>query len=377
MTAMANHRFQCSSCGWSSEPSPTLLECEKCKSPLDITYIAPPNPDLHPTGWSGHTIPLPLNHQKDLITLGEGNTPVVQLNNVKNRIEADIYVKQEYMNPTGSFKDRGTSIMISALKAMGIRELVEDSSGNAGASLSAYAAMSNITAHIFVPESAPAPKISQIQVYGAIIHKIPGTRDATTEAAKIFVRNNQLAYSSHNLSPFFIEGTKIFAHEVFREFGDDIPRDVVIPVGNGSLYLGMWKGLCELKKSKQISRMPRLHFVQTEAVKPLYCAATGEAWDITMVRETKSGGTAVGSPPRRDQVIEVLTKSGGSCVTVSEKELISWQKILASDEGIYAEPTSATALAGAEKLIKSGDIDKTSRMLIPITGSGLKDEQPN
>ena len=100
------------------------------------------------------------------------------------------------MNPTGSFKDRGTSIMISALKAMGIRELVEDSSGNAGASLSAYAAMSNITAHIFVPESAPAPKIGQIQVYGAIIHKIPGTRDATTEAAKFFVRNNQLAYSS-------------------------------------------------------------------------------------------------------------------------------------------------------------------------------------
>ena len=374
---MSNHKFHCSSCSRSSESSPTLLECDKCGSPLNISYIAKPASDLHPNGWSGHPISLPLNRQKELITLGEGNTPVVQLNNLKNRIGAEIYVKQEYMNPTGSFKDRGTSIMISALKALGINELVEDSSGNAGASLSAYAAMSNMKAHIFVPESAPAPKIGQIQVYGATIHKISGSRDATTEAAKVFVRNNNLVYASHNLSPFFIEGTKIFAHEVFREFGDNIPEDIVIPVGNGSLYLGMWKGLCELKESNLISRIPRLHFVQTEAVKPIYSAANSLAWDTSMICETRSGGTAVGSPPRQDQVIDALTGSKGSCTTVTEKELIDWQKILASKEGIYAEPTSATALAGTEKLIRSGDIGKNSRILVPITGSGLKDDQPN
>ena len=121
---MSNHKFQCSSCSRSYESSPTLLECDKCGSPLNISYITQPASDLHPTGWSGHPISLPLNHQKDLITLGEGNTPVVQLNNVKNRIGAEIYVKQEYMNPTGSFKDRGTSLMVSALKSFGINELV-------------------------------------------------------------------------------------------------------------------------------------------------------------------------------------------------------------------------------------------------------------
>lgn len=373
---MSNHKFQCSSCAWSCESSPIILECEKCSSPLNVRYLPQTSANIQPTGWSGHSIPLPLDHQEDLITLGEGNTPVVQLNNLKSRIMADIYVKQEYMNPTGSFKDRGTSIMISALKSMKVDELVEDSSGNAGASLSAYAAMSNMTAHIFVPESAPVPKIGQIEVYGATVHKIPGTRDATTDAAKTFVHDNQLVYASHNLSPFFIEGTKIFAHEIFREFGDNIPGDIVIPVGNGSLYLGMWKGLCELKESNHISHMPRLHFVQTEAVKPIYSAAKGRSWDVSMIRETRSGGTAVGSPPRQGEVIEVLTRSNGSCVTVTEEELANWQKILAAKEGIYAEPTSATALAGAEKLVRSDSIGKNNGILVPITGSGLKDDQP-
>ena len=147
-------------------------------------------------------------------------------------------------------------------------------------------------------------------------------------------------------------------------------------MGNGSLYLGMWKGLCELKESNHISHMPRLHFVQTEAVKPIYSAAKGRSWDVSMIRETRSGGTAVGSPPRQGEVIEVLTRSNGSCVTVTEEELADWQKILAAKEGIYAEPTSATALAGAEKLVRSNSIGKNNGILVPITGSGLKDDQP-
>ena len=140
-------------------------------------------------------------------------------------------------------------MMLSMLKQMKVQDIVEDSSGNAGGSISAYSSRAGINAHIFVPESAPKPKVDQIKIYGAQTYSIAGTRDETTIAAEKFVREKKFAYASHNLNPYFIEGTKFAGYEIYDYFKNDMPDHIIIPVGNGSLYIGIWKALKELENS--------------------------------------------------------------------------------------------------------------------------------
>ena len=169
-------------------------------------------------------VPTPLHHPHDAITLGEGGTPSVALRSVSKHLGVDdIRAKLELMNPTGSFKDRGTAVMMSVAVELGVTEVVEDSSGNAGASVAAYAARADIRAHIFAPASAPAAKLDQIAVYGATLHRIEGDRQAVTDAAIDFAERKAMVYASHNLSPYFTEGTKSFAYEVVAQFGKDLP----------------------------------------------------------------------------------------------------------------------------------------------------------
>ena len=185
--------------------------------------------------------------------------------------------KLEFMNPTGSFKDRGTATMLSVAMEHGVEAVVEDSSGNAGASVSAYAARAGIEAHVFAPATAPEAKMGQIRVYEASTHPTPGPREASTEAAVDFQRQHGMVYASHNLSPYFVEGTKTFAYEVTHRWAAG-PDHIVIPVGNGSLLLGAWKGYLELISQGAVAQMPKLHAIQAEAVMPLAAAFMGTDW---------------------------------------------------------------------------------------------------
>ena len=189
-----------------------------------------------------------------------------------------LWGKLEFLNPTGSFKDRGTAIMISVAREQGVAEIVEDSSGNAGASLAAYAARTGIRAHIFAPASAPAAKIGQIKVYGAQTHSVEGSREATTDAAVAYYTERRLVYASHNLSPYFLEGTKTLAYELAAEMADGPPEHLVMPVGNGSLFIGAWKGFQELLDRGHISKVPRFHCVQAGAISPIVAAYRGDDW---------------------------------------------------------------------------------------------------
>ena len=369
----SDHVFACYLCKEEFLPSPSILKCTVCDSPLDVKYI---QPNTATTDKGILRIPLPLKNPSDKFSLGEGNTPTINLINLSNWLGINLLTKNEAQNPTGSFKDRGTSILISCLRSFGIEEIVEDSSGNAGSSISAYSAAAGIKAHIFAPESAPQPKINQIKGYGAVHHSVQVSRDKVRAVAKKYALDNNLTYASHNLSPYFIEGTKSFGYELLSDRKSTFPSDIVIPVGNGSLYLGIYKAMNELLKSNHIERMPRMHFVQSESVKPIAAAARNELWHGNMVTATKAGGIAVGSPPRIAQVINAMKASDGQCDTVQENEIIDWQLKLAQWEGIYSEPTSAAAFAGTFKLIESKKIAKGSTVLVPVTGSGLKDLSP-
>ncbi len=345
------------------------LACTACGGPLVVEYEAGGDA-ARASGDSGPTMPLPLNDPASRVTLGEGNTPVVRLPAVARALSlGDVRGKLELVNPTGSFKDRGAAVMMSAMVEHGVAEVVEDSSGNAGAAVAAYAARAGIRAHVFVPASAPAAKLRQIEAYGAQTHPITGTRDEVTEAAVEYCESNGLAYASHNLSPYFLEGTKSFAYEA----ADQPPQHLVVPVGNGSLLIGAYRGFHELIAGGVMDAMPKLHCVQARAVMPIAAAFAGEPWAANDAGATIAGGIAVGTPPRAEQALDAVRASGGSACAVAEEDILRWQELLAVSEGIYCEATSAAAFAGLEALVRDGVIAPSESVLVPVTGSGLKD----
>ena len=365
---MSHISLQCVECAARYAPDMTRLACAECAASLDVAYAR--------AAASLHAVPTPLHRPDSAVTLGEGDTPSVPLPSIAARLGISaLYAKLEFMNPTGSFKDRGTAVMMSMAAEMGAREVVEDSSGNAGASVAAYAARAGIAAHIFAPASAPAAKLGQIAVYGATAHLIEGSREDVTAAALDFVRQSGLVYASHNLSPYFLEGTKTFAYEIARRFGGDMPHHIVIPVGNGSLLIGARKGFAELQRAGVIDAPPRLHAVQARAVMPLAAAFAGDA-PAPDGGPTIAGGIAVANPPRLNQSLRALRDTGGSAIAVSEGRIRRWHALLAREEGIFAEPTSAAAFAGLEVLIAQGVISPSESALLPVTGFGLKDDFP-
>lgn len=368
---MSHISLVCAECGASHKADMRALGCAGCGAPLDVRYD---RDDGRTVRWAGFDMPVPYHSDLPGVSIGEGNTPVVSLPRISESLgTADLYGKLEFMNPTGSFKDRGTATMLSVAVENGVTEVVEDSSGNAGASVSAYAARAGIQAHVFAPSSAPAAKLGQIRVYEARTHAVPGPREASTNAAVEFQRSNSLVYASHNLSPYFVEGTKTFAYEVAAQMSP-LPDHIVIPVGNGSLLMGCWTGFSELIANHKLDSMPKLHAIQAEAVMPIAAEFSGKEWNPGA--STIAGGIAVGSPPRKNQVLRAVRKSGGAVLAVSDDSIARWQKRLAASEGIFAEPTSAAALAGIELLLRCGHIERDESALAAITGFGLKDTLP-
>jgi len=210
--------------------------CGDCGAPFDVAYITGGQARIVPGGYE---IPTPVHDPGSEVSLGEGNTPCVPLPTLGARFPMlHLHAKLEFLNPTGSFKDRGAATMVSVAKEHGVTEMVEDSSGNAGASVSAYASRAGIKSHIFVPAGAPDAKLRQIRAYGAVVHPAEGTRDAVAAAAVAYYQQHGLVYASHMMSPYFAEGAKAFAYEAVRQFNGEPPDHVVFPVGNGSLFMG-------------------------------------------------------------------------------------------------------------------------------------------
>lgn len=365
MSPSADFLLGCTACAARHAADMTTLGCRECAAPLEVVYDGAP---------AGAEPPLPLRRAASRSLLPPRETPLIAL----SALAADLGVarlsaKLEFESLTGSFKDRGSSVMLAVAAESGVTELVEDSSGNAGSSVAAYSARVGVRAHIFAPASAPAAKLKQIAVYGASVHAVDGTRDEVAQAAVDFHRERGIVYASHALSPYFLEGTKTFAYEVLQQTGGELPRHVVFPVGNGSLLLGAYKGFGELGDAGLISGVPKLHCVQTEAVRPIAAAFAGEAWSLAEAGKTVAGGIAVASPARLRQIVDAVGATGGAAVTVAEAAIALWQRKLASREGVFGEPTSAAAFAGLARLVAEGTIGQGDSVLVPVTGAGAKD----
>lgn len=301
------------------------------------------------------------------VSLGEGWTPLVE----RRWQGMPVLFKLESQMPTGSFKDRGTAVMLNHLLEVGVGPIHEDSSGNAGASIATYAAASGLPCRIYVPATAPRGKIVQIATSGAEVRAIPGTRQAVTEAA--LAATGDSFYASHNWQPFFIEGTKTLAYELWEQLGFAVPDTILVPTGYGSNILGLARGFDELRRRGEISRLPRLFAVQAAN-----CAALAAAWAAGAADyvhftpgPTVADGIATVKPVRTAEVLAALRRSGGGVVAVPEAAIAPALRAL-GHLGLFVEPTAATAAAALSALLAEGRVGEGETTIVVLTGHGLK-----
>jgi len=299
--------------------------------------------------------------------MGVGWTPLVPV----QFFGMQILLKLEYLLPTGSFKDRGINAMVNQLAQMGVRSMVEDSSGNAGASLAAHGARFGIETQIFVPEYASPFKQHQISIYGVEITRVAGSRKDTEEAAQAEVKCGK-TYASHAYHPAYLAGQTTVAFEVWEQLGQKVPDWIICPVAQGGQFLGFWFGFSKLLEARLIDHLPRLVAVQSAQVAPLYHAWQAGLDHIPAIQplgHTIAEGVSIANPVRGKRLLQAVKETGGTVVAIDEEEILKAQKLLAHN-GYYVEPTSALVVASLRHLIER--IDENDLVLLPLTGSGLK-----
>lgn len=358
-----------------------------CGGPWEL----PPGPAFDPEAVDGDA-PGIWRYRRQLrvpgpgISLGEGPAPRVPLREGPAAVCA-------HLGPTGSFKDRGAAALVTWAARAVRPPLVEDSSGNAGGALAAYAAAAGLPCRVYVPASAPRPKLRMLRLFGADVVEVPGSRPRATEAA---LADQDGTYCSHAWNPVFLEGIKTLAFELWEAPGGELPGQVWVPAGQGSLVLGLAAGFAEIAAGVTGFRPPALHAVQHEAIAPLAgergareagAAAeageiqrTGEAREAGETRKTAGArqdgdpcdtgapladGIAIPDPVRREAVLDALEASDGEVVTVDDDGIRAAVRRLASG-GLWVEPTGAVSLAG--HTAGGGDDDA----LVVLTGHGFK-----
>ena len=308
---------------------------------------------------------LPLPEDVVPVTLGEGWTPLVDASLVGIPIKA----KLEFVQPTGSYKDRGSAVLASMLNHEGVKSAVADSSGNAAASLAASAARINLPIKLFVPGGlAGGVRVRQAMAYGAEVDAQATTRGEAAMRAHAAISGSAI-YASHVYSPYFLAGQMTLAWELWEDMG--APHSIVVPVGHGILLLGLHRGFKALMEAGLIESLPRLYGVQSRSCAPVYDAYIrgAEKTFASAPGDTIASSIAVEDPPRGRDVLAAIRESGGTMVSVNDAEIRRGMSLVAN-LGWYVEPASAAAVAGVVKLDKllPGD----GSVVVPLTGSGLK-----
>lgn len=299
------------------------------------------------------------------VSLGEGMTPVV-------RLDRNALLKMDYLMPTLSFKDRGAVVLITRCKEMGVDYVVQDSSGNAGCSIAAYAARAGIGCEIFVPEGTSPKKINMIRAYGAKCVVVPGSRDHCADVCRERVERDVVYYANHVYDPFFYEGTKTYVYEVFEQL-HRMPRHLLIPVGNGTLFLGAILALEHLLRSGVIHEFPKIIAAQSEKCDPILRAAeNGETKPAKIVPEaTLAEGISIGSPLRGTEILALIHKYGVRLARAPEDRILAARDHLAK-KGVYCEHTTAANYAAYLHYCEKYGLAEDC--LITMCGAGLKSD---
>jgi threonine synthase len=361
-------QLECRSCGRRyDEGADAPWRCE-CGHALDVAN--PPIPDRPQPDpgsldtrrglWTFSSF-LPVGRN---VTLGEGMTPLVEAP------AWDAAFKLEYVFPTGSFKDRGACLSVSRAVSNGVDRVLEDSSGNAGQAIATYAARAGLDARIYVPADAKAAKLRAIEAAGAEIVRIEGDRTAVTRACVDAVESGEGWYASHAWDPAFYAGTATVAYEMALQRDWSAPDAVVIPVGHGTLLLGAYRGFRALEEAGWIESMPRLLAAQAAGHAPIVTALRNDT-AATGTNEL-ADGIQIEAPARRDQVTAAIEATDGDAIAIGAEEVeVALTRL--HEEGFYTEPTSAVAPAALEAYREQGILQRDADVVVPLTGSGLKD----
>ena len=367
---MYANRIRCFKCKKTYPIETVIFECSECGGPLDIEYdyngikktIMKEDFKRQAVKHWKYWMFYPIKDVGNPVTFGEGGTPLIS-----STTHEGWFFKYEGVNPTGSFKDRGSTVEISKAKELGVREVWCATTGNMGASVAAYSARCGIKANIALPADVPKSKINQILAYGAKVKEVKGTYDDAVAFTKK-QREEKGIYLTGDY-PYRGEGEKSTGYEIIDQMDFQVPNYIIVPVGNGTNLYGIYKGILELKEVGLINSLPKIVGVQAKGCCPLYRAWKGDGKTITAVKNPKTIANAieVGNPVDGIKALEAVRKTYGAFEVVTDSEIRKAQTKLGK-EGIYAEPAGAAGYAAAEKMRLEG------RIVIVVSGHGLKEK---
>ncbi|RLG08989.1 MAG: threonine synthase [Thaumarchaeota archaeon] len=376
--------LKCIDCGREYEASERIYFCPSCGGLLDVEYEYDRRLSLTPWSKSFRERPLgvwryrellPIEELDKVVTMNEGGTRLIRCGNLERDLGIrEIYVKYEGDNPTGSFKDRGMTVGVTKALEVGAKTTICASTGNTRSSLAAYSAKAGLDCVVLVPSHKIAlGKLSQALIHGAKVLAVKGGFDDCLSLVKEISKDPRF-YLLNSINPFRLEGQKTAAYEIYEQLGD-VPDKLIIPVGNAGNIVAYWKGFRELKLLGLTEKIPNMIGVQALGASPVYKAFIEGSDKIKPMESVETVATAIriGNPVNWKRALRAARETGGMIGAVTDEEILWAQSILASREGVFAEPAGAAPIAFLIKAAREGLIEPDSRVVCIVTGHGLKD----
>jgi len=368
--------FECVFCQKTYPVDPFHPFCPKCQEP--ILFKSPQtvkkfhcNKD-HPLEVMLDFLPLDyVNHD---LSLGEGSTPLIRLKNVeRNFYLPSLFAKNETLNPTLSFKDRGTALAIQKAISLGIERIGTVSTGNMAISTAAYGARAGLKTYVLIKDGAHREILNSTGIYNPVMINVKGDYGELFRKSFSLGEENNI-YFTNSVDPFRIEGYKVTAFETFFQLDQRVPNFIFVPVSSGGHLIGIIKAFQELRQHGFIKKYPCFVGVQAEGCSPIARAFEAKKPNVKKVEKTETIAKAISNPdpPGGNLLLMMIRHAGGILMSASEEKILEAQRKLAELEGIYVQPASATILAGLLDLVKKKNIDPESRIVMILTGSGMK-----
>ena len=375
--------FQCVECSREFRIDEVEYVCPACGGNLDVLYDyerigeqltkASLESDHNYSMWRYRAL-LPVEESSTVPPLTVGWTPIYDCERLAAEYSIhQLLIKDDGRNPTASFKDRPSALAVVKAQETGARIITTASSGNAGSALAGMCASVRMPSIIFVPTYAPAAKVAQLQIYGATVVLVEGSYDEAFDLCITAARRFNWYQRSTGFNPFMTEGKKTAALEIAEQLRWDVPDKVLVGVGDGCIIGGLWKGFSDLHRLGFIDRLPQLIGVQSETASAIVDAANGNAKVREGPAHTVADSINVGRPRDATKAIRAIRQSGGRGVKVTDDEMINCIGELARNTGVFVEPAAAATLAGLKQMVGSNQIHPRERVLLMLTGNGLKD----
>lgn len=378
-------KLKCLICGSEYKENEVMYTCPKCGDngllEVEYDYDLIKNEFTHDYLKDNKTyslwryLPLlPINDYSKIGPLQVGFTPLYDIQRVRGDLKVtNLFIKDEGRNPTGSLKDRASAIVTTKARELGLEEITCASTGNAASSLAGATASIGLKSYIFVPKNAPKAKLTQLLVFGATVFAVNGSYDEAFDLSIQATRKFGWYNRNTGFNPYTVEGKKTVALEIAEQLNFEVPDYVFVSVGDGNIISGVYKGFFDLLNLGFIDKMPRLVAVQAEGCSPVVDAVNGDGVIKPVVPNTIADSISVGIPRSGLMAVKYIKNTNGFGVKVSDAEILSAIKYLGSMSGIFAEPAASTSFAGYMKALKEGLVERNDKVVVIITGNGLKD----